>query len=111
MWYGRMTFRLKTLDPEIGRAETRSGLLLVQALRNTQVEGRPALDAWMDLYSPTVFFVGHSDDLLASQYMEVMDAVYGPGVSVQAIWQTEARLDQFIEQANHAAARPRSWVW
>ncbi|GAG79145.1 unnamed protein product, partial [marine sediment metagenome] len=81
MWYGRMTFRLKTLDPEVGRAETRSGLLLVQALRNAQVDGRPALEAWMDLYSPTVFFVGHSDDLLASQYMEVMDAVYGPGVS------------------------------
>ena len=48
MWYGRMTFRLKTMDPEVGRAETRSGLLLVQALRNAQVEGRPALEAWMD---------------------------------------------------------------
>ena len=99
MWYGRMTFRLKTLDPEVGRAETRSGLLLVQALRNAQVDGRPALEAWMDLYSPTVFFVGHSDDLLASQYMEVMDSVYGPGVSVQDL-ADETRLDQFIEQAN-----------
>jgi len=99
MWYGRMTFRLKALDPEVGRAETRSGLLLVQALRNAQVDGRPALEAWLDLYSPTVFFVGHSDDLLASQYMEVMDAVYGPGVNVQEITD-EDQLDQFIEQAN-----------
>ncbi|MCJ7558407.1 MAG: DUF3160 domain-containing protein, partial [Gammaproteobacteria bacterium] len=99
MWYGRMTFRLKTLDPEVGRAETRSGLLLVQALRNAQVDGRPALEAWMNLYSPTVFFVGHSDDLLASQYMEVMDAVYGPGVKIQDL-ADEDQLDQFIEQAN-----------
>jgi len=99
MWYGRMTFRLKTADPEVGRAETRSGLLLVQALRNALVEGRPALEVWMDLYSPTVFFVGHSDDLLATQYMEVMDAVYGPWASAQEL-ADEARLDQFIEQAN-----------
>jgi hypothetical protein len=99
MWYGRMTFRLKTLEPEVGRAETRSGLLLVQALRNAQVDGRPALEAWLDLYSPTVFFVGHSDDLLATQYMEIMDAVYGPGASVEDLVD-EAKLDQFIEQAN-----------
>ncbi|MCZ7596890.1 MAG: DUF3160 domain-containing protein [Gammaproteobacteria bacterium] len=33
MWYGRMTFRLKTSSPEVGRAETRSALLLVNALR------------------------------------------------------------------------------
>lgn len=35
MWYGRMTFRLKTKDPAVGRAETRSALLLLQALKNT----------------------------------------------------------------------------
>ena len=46
MWYGRMTFRLKTKDPEIGRAETRAALLLVHALGNVEVNGRPALDAW-----------------------------------------------------------------
>ena len=99
MWYGRMTFRLKTLDPEVGRAETRSGLLLVQALRNARVDGRPALEAWMDLYSPTVFFVGHSDDLMATQYMDVMDAVYGTGIGVEDLVD-EAKLDQFIAQAN-----------
>ena len=31
MWYGRMTFRLKSRDPEVGKAETRAALLLVQA--------------------------------------------------------------------------------
>ena len=43
MWYGRMTFRLKVRDPEIGKEETRSALLLVQALRQARVDGRPAL--------------------------------------------------------------------
>jgi hypothetical protein len=78
MWYGRMTFRLKTNDPDVGRAETRAALLLVQALRTAQVEGQPVLDIWLNLYNPTVFFVGRSDDLTVFQYLGVIDDVYGP---------------------------------
>jgi hypothetical protein len=99
MWYGRMTFRLKTEDLEVGRAETRSALLLIQALRTAQVDGKPALDAWLDLYNPTVFFVGRSDDLTAFQYLEVMDAVYGPEASLSAL-ADDSLLDTFIEAAN-----------
>lgn len=99
MWYGRMTFRLKTDNPNVGKAETRSALLLVHALREAQVGGAPALQAWLDLYNPTVFFVGRSDDLTALQYLEVIDAVYGPGASLEAI-ADEARLESFIEAAD-----------
>ena len=99
MWYGRMTFRLKTDDPEVGRAETRSALLLVQALRTAEVNGRPALEAWADLYSPTVFFVGRSDDLTVFQYGEVMDGIYGEDVTVEAL-ADDALLDTFIAEAN-----------
>jgi hypothetical protein len=99
MWYGRMTFRLKTDDPEVGRAETRSALLLVHALRTAEVGRRPALEAWADLYNPTVFFVGRSDDLTVLQYLEVMDAVYGEGVTLTAL-ADDALLDRFIEAAN-----------
>ncbi len=98
MWYGRMTFRLETDDPEVGRAETRSALLLVQALRTAEVGGRPAMDAWADLYDPTAFFVGRSDDLTVPQYLEVMDAVYGFDAGLEAV-ADEARLDQFIAEA------------
>jgi hypothetical protein len=99
MWYGRMTFRLKTEDLEVGRAETRSALLLIQALHTAQVNGEPALEAWLDLYNPTVFFVGRSDDLTAFQYLEVMDAVYGPEASLSAL-ADDSLLDTFIEAAN-----------
>ncbi len=99
MWYGRMTFRLKTRDLEVGRAETRSALLLIQALRTAQVNGRPALEAWLDLYNPTVFFVGRSDDLTAFQYLEVMDAIYGPEAGLSAI-ADDGLLDAFIEAAD-----------
>jgi hypothetical protein len=99
MWYGRMTFRLKTKNPEAGRAETRSALLLVHALRTSQVRERPALEAWADLYSPTVFFVGRSDDLTVLQYGEVLDHVYSEGVTLDTLTD-EALLDQFIAEAN-----------
>jgi len=99
MWYGRMTFRLKTDDPEVGRAETRSALLLVHALRTAEVNGRPAQAVWADLYSPTVFFVGRSDDLTVLQYNGIMDAVYGESVTVNAL-ADDALLDMFIREAN-----------
>jgi hypothetical protein len=99
MWYGRMTFRLKTKDPEVGRAETRAGLLLIQAIQDAQVNGRPAMDAWSDLYSPTVFFVGHSDDLTVLQYIPVKDQVFGQGAAVTQV-ADDSKLDAFIEAAN-----------
>jgi hypothetical protein len=99
MWYGRMTFRLKTDDPEVGRAETRNALLLAHALRTAELAYRPALEAWADLYNSTVFFVGRSDDLTVNQYLEVMDQVYGPGVTAARL-ADEALLDAFIEKAN-----------
>jgi hypothetical protein len=98
MWYGRMTFRLKSQNPEAGRAETRAALLLVQALRTAQASGRPALEAWADLYNPTVFFVGRSDDLTVLQYGEVMDSVYGSSFTVADLTD-EALLDRFIQEA------------
>jgi len=103
MWYGRMTFRLKTKDPAVGRAETRSALLLLQALKNTQLSGRSGMDAWMDLYRPTVFFVGHSDDLTILQFDEVMNSVYGQGVATKDLV-NEQLLDTFIEKANQLPA-------
>jgi hypothetical protein len=92
MWYGRMTFRLSEL------AETRSALLVVHALRTTEVNNRPAMEAWADLYSPTVFFVGRSDDLTVLQYGDVMDRVYGENVTVEELVD-EARLEGFISEA------------
>jgi len=98
MWYGRMTFRLKTLDPAVGMDETRCAILLVQALRTTSAAGRPALEAWADLYQPTVFFVGRSDDLSVLQYAQVMDQVYGP-VATTAALADEGRVKTFIAEA------------
>ena len=99
MWYGRMTFRLTTEEAKAGRDETRSALVLVHALRTAKVEGGPALDAWADLYSPTVFFVGRSDDLTVLQYGRVMDEVYGEAVPLDTLTDDQL-LDEFIAEAS-----------
>ena len=98
MWYGRMTYRLETRDPEVGRAETRSALLLVNALKNAEVDGNPAREVWQDLYDPTAFMVGRSDDLTAFQYQGVIDEIYGPDPTLEAL-SDEALLDRFIATA------------
>jgi hypothetical protein len=98
MWYGRMTFRLKSKDPEVGKEETRAALLLVQALRDARIDGEPAMEAWQDLYSPTAFMVGRSDDLTALQYLDAVDKVYGPNVEVASLVD-EAKLQEFIDLA------------
>ena len=98
MWYGRMTFRLKAKDPEVGKEETRSALLLVQALKDASVDGRPAMDVWQDLYAPTAFMVGRSDDLTALQYLDVMETVYGPQ-AVVSDFVDETKLQAFIDLA------------
>lgn len=98
MWYGRMTFRLKTDNPEVGKAETRTALLQVHALQNATVDGQPAADAWAELYAPTVFFVGRSDDLTAVQYNDVMAHVYGANPGLEQLVD-ETRLQSFIDLA------------
>lgn len=98
LWYGRMTFRLKTENLSVGRDETRAALLLVNALRQAQVNDRPALNAWLDLYNPTVFFVGRSDDLTAFQYLDVMEAVYGAKPAPTDL-ADDNKLNVFIESA------------
>jgi hypothetical protein len=99
MWYGRMTFLLKTDDPQIGREDTKAALLLVHALNNAEAGEVSAWDAWNDLYESTVFFVGRSDDLTPTQYAQLMEEIYGEYIPLTALLD-EALLDQFIEAAD-----------
>ncbi|WP_192807791.1 DUF3160 domain-containing protein [Desulfosporosinus sp. OT] len=66
MWYGRMTFRAKNED------ETKSAALVTLLLSRQQV-----YDHWNNIFEPTNFFVGKSDDLGFSQYYELLMKTYG----------------------------------
>jgi len=92
MWYGRMTFLLGD-DPakEENREMTRRALLITQA-----IAADPAAAAlWQGIYEPTVFFVGRSDDLLYTEYLQVLEAVYGPAPNL-ADFADEEKLTAFM---------------
>ncbi len=96
MWYGRMTFRLiGPVDPR-GREETRRALLIVQAL----AADAEAASLWQAIYEPTVFFVGRSDDLLCSEYVEVMARVYGGIPGDPSAFADEEKLTAFMREAS-----------
>jgi hypothetical protein len=102
MWFGRMTFRLEGSSPEAGLLETRMALLVVQALKTSQVRNRSALEAWSDLYGATVFFVGRSDDLTVLQYLEIIQQVYGENPALEDFLD-ESRFTAFMAQAEQLA--------
>lgn len=52
-------------------------LLTTHILYNASSSGRVLIDIWKDIYEPTVFYVGLSDDLGPQDFKEAMDQVYG----------------------------------
>lgn len=66
MWYGRMTFRAS------GDDETKTAALITLLLANQE-----DYDHWYNIYEPTNFFVGKSDDLGFEQYYRLLKETYG----------------------------------
>jgi hypothetical protein len=107
MWYGRINYRLKELD------ETRSALLIAQALSLVEVEGEPASHLWERIYEPTVFFVGATDDLSIRDYQLLMEQVYGSVPEDPVAFADDALLEQFISAARELPPPQINsmWVW
>jgi hypothetical protein len=107
MWYGRINFRLKELD------ETRSALLIVQALSRVAIDGEPASQLWARIYEPTVFFVGATDDLNIHDYQQLMEEVYGAVPEDPAVFADDALLSSFVAAARELPPPQINsmWVW
>jgi hypothetical protein len=71
MWYGRHGFTVASPDL------TRDALLMTWQLTNLKVANNLAKDMWEQIYLPTVFFVGRSDDLSVYEYSGLLTKVYG----------------------------------
>ncbi|MDQ6738870.1 MAG: DUF3160 domain-containing protein, partial [Actinomycetota bacterium] len=92
MWYGRITFRLRDVD------ETRSAILLTLALQGGQTtSGVAAKDAWANIYDPTTFFVGGSDDLTYRDYAPLIQQAIG-GADLQVVGD-DSKIAQFQQLA------------
>ncbi|NMB53443.1 MAG: DUF3160 domain-containing protein [Leptolinea sp.] len=107
MWYGRLTFRLRD------EFETRRALLLVQALRQAAgTDGTDAITLWKNIYEPTVFIVGKSDDLSYQEYGTLSDSVFGSAPDLHA-FADDGMFAKFMEAAK-TLPPPKinsMWVW
>ncbi|MFZ5944735.1 MAG: DUF3160 domain-containing protein [Bacillota bacterium] len=88
MWYGRLTFRLKSAD------ETRSAVLITLALSKDI-----NLSSWDKIYQPTKFFVGQSDDITYEQYRKILVETYGSEIDLEMIVTDENKWQEFREKA------------
>ncbi|RPH93026.1 MAG: DUF3160 domain-containing protein, partial [Calditrichaeota bacterium] len=96
MWLGRMTFSCEINSP-MAKTMTLSAILLNQAI--TRIEN--GMDLWQNIYQPTVFFVGKSDDINFPQYLPLCYDIYGksfPILPPDAFADTQ-KLDQFLKAA------------
>ncbi|MBI5499839.1 MAG: DUF3160 domain-containing protein [Deltaproteobacteria bacterium] len=94
MWLGRMSFLVRADDdPEprglvprpVARRFAAQSLLLVQWLREAQVDGTAALHAWSRLYRTTAFFAGFADDLTPIEIAAAAERALGELWSPSAI--------------------------
>jgi len=105
MWYGRVSFRLQPTPPpesnDIGMNNTAQAILISLALTDevTSLSGSPTgLVVWDTIYEPTAFFVGAADDLIPSEYLELIDTTYGSDPEIADL-DDDLLLEQFIESA------------
>jgi hypothetical protein len=92
MWYGRMTFRLKSED------ETKSAVLVFLALDQDS-----NANSWNEIYETTGFFAGASDDITYLRLREVMSEVYGEDVNLHAVLTNRDKWPAFLEAACNLA--------
>jgi len=105
MWYGRVSFRLQPEAPpapnEKGMDNTAQAILISLALTEgvSGLSGAPSgLAVWDALYEPTAFFVGSADDLVPSEYLGLIESIYGSEVEIADL-DDDLLLEQFIDEA------------
>jgi hypothetical protein len=84
MWYGRITFRASSED------ETKSAALITLLLSDQK-----DYDHWNNIYEPTNFFVGKSDDLGFSQYYQLLKDSYGKAPALADLTGKTKQWDTF----------------
>lgn len=87
MWYGRLTFRVKSDD------ELKSAMLMTLALDQGKNN-----NSWNKIYEPVNFFVGKSDDITYYQFKDVIEKVYGKNVTMQAMLKNQQKFDTFVKE-------------
>jgi hypothetical protein len=78
IWYGWTIFTMEpNLFGDLSSRHTLQSLMLVQMLYRLHVDDQPLLDLWKQIYEPSVFFVGKTDDPNIYDYKSIAEQIYG----------------------------------
>lgn len=88
MWYGRRNFAQS--DDDLNK----SALLMTIAMNDA------CLSDWEAIYSVTTFFAGASDDSGYYEYMPVIEAAYGKGVTVADLVENQQAWDTYKDMTS-----------
>lgn len=96
MWYGQAPFPLYFDEEEKERniEQTLQALLITYSIYSD----KDSYDMWEQIYEPTNFFVGSSDDLDIYQYGQLLFKVYGENPKLNSL-NDEKKLEQFYKGA------------
>jgi hypothetical protein len=107
MWYGRMTLRLRD------SFETQRALLITNLMQTEKDQkGRQISQVWHNIYDPTVFIVGKSDDLSFQEYGVLAQSVFGQAGDLMS-YADDAKVKEFMTAARQLPAPQVNsmWVW
>jgi len=95
MWYGQAPFPLYFDEEEKERnvEQTLQALLITYSIYSD----KDSYDMWEQIYEPTNFFVGSSDDLDIYQYGQLLFKVYGENPKLNSL-NDEKKLEQFYKE-------------
>lgn len=94
MWYGQAPFPLYFADGERNTEGTIQALLITASLHSD----KETYDKWENIYEPTNFFVGSSDDLSIYQYGELLFKVYGKNPDLNKL-NDKGKLNEIYKEA------------
>lgn len=101
MWYGQGPFPLYFANGERNTEGTIQALLITSSLYSD----KESYKNWENIYEPTNFFVGSSDDLSIYQYGELLYGVYGKDSDLNKL-NDKKKLDEVYKEAE-SLAEPR----
>lgn len=95
MWYGQAPFPLYFADGERNIDGTIQALLITSSLYGD----KESYEKWENIYEPTNFFVGSSDDLGIYQYGELLSKVYGKTPDLNKL-KDKKKLDELYKEGD-----------
>ncbi|MCF6464292.1 DUF3160 domain-containing protein [Clostridium sp. Cult2] len=95
MWYGQAPFPLYFIENEVKNIEQTIQALLITYSIYSDKEN---YNLWEQIYEPTNFFVGSSDDLGIYEYGDLLFKIYGNKPDLNQL-KDEDKLDELYEEA------------